>query len=96
MTGEPTPAGGYFFGGTVGIPRNGSFSAPKALDGTAGRSGFTGVSRWYAVPGAGRGSASPLLGQYDIARSAWAVIVREGLTPRLAEIAEPSTTEMPG
>ena len=37
-------------------------------------------------PSAGRGSASPLLGQKAIARSAWAVIVSDGFTPRLAEI----------
>ncbi len=46
--------------------------------------------RWYAEPRAGRGSASPLLGQNDIARSAWAVIVSDGFTPRFAEIAEPA------
>lgn len=33
-----------------------------------------------------------MLGQADIARSAWAVIVWDGLTPRLAEVAAPSTT----
>ena len=37
-----------------------------------------------------------MLGHSDIARSACAVIVSDGLTPRLAETAEPSTTEMPG
>jgi hypothetical protein len=37
-----------------------------------------------------------LFGQYAIARSAWAVIVREGFTPRFAEIADPSTTCSPG
>ena len=52
--------------------------------------------RWYADPSGGRGSASPLLGQNAIARSAWAVIVSDGFTPRLAEIAEPSTTCRPG
>ncbi|MFE9806757.1 YhgE/Pip domain-containing protein [Streptomyces sp. NPDC005548] len=36
---------GYFFGGMVGIPRNGNFRAPKASDGTAGQWGFTGVRR---------------------------------------------------
>ena len=45
-----------------------------------------------ARPGSGRGSASPLFGHSAIARSAWAVIVSDGLTPRFAEIAEPSTT----
>ncbi len=37
-----------------------------------------------------------MFGQYDIARSACAVIVSDGLTPRFAETAAPSTTEMPG
>ncbi len=37
-----------------------------------------------------------MLGHIDIARSACAVMVSEGLTPRLAEIAEPSTTLIPG
>ena len=32
-----------------------------------------------------------MLGQKDIARSACAVMVSEGFTPRLAETAEPST-----
>ena len=50
----------------------------------------------YAEPSAGRGSASPLLGHIAIARSACAVIVSDGFTPRFAETAEPSTTESPG
>src|SRR5699024_10056272 len=58
--------------------------------------GATGSTRRSAVPGAGRGSGSPSRGHSAIARSAWAVIVREGLTPRLAETAEPSTTCSPG
>jgi hypothetical protein len=36
------------------------------------------------------------LGQNDIARSACAVIVSDGFTPRLAEIAEPSAMCRPG
>ena len=44
---------------------------------------------------AGAGRRSPLFGQKAIARSACAVIVSDGLTPRLAEIAEPSTTCRP-
>ena len=47
-------------------------------------------------PSAGRGSASPLFGQNAIARSACAVIVSEGFTPRFAEIAEPSAMCSPG
>ncbi len=35
----------HFFGGTVGIPRNGSFSAPNASAGTAGDFGSTGWRR---------------------------------------------------
>ncbi len=35
----------YFFDGTVGIPRNGSRSAPKASAGTAGDLGSTGARR---------------------------------------------------
>mgnify|MGYP006146239803 CR=1 FL=1 len=34
--------------------------------------------------------------QKDIARSAWAVIVSDGFTPRFAEIAEPSAMCIPG
>ena len=74
----------------------GSRSAPGAASGTAGRRAATGAVGRYAVPSAGRASASPLLGQKAIARSAWAVIVSDGLTPRLAEIADPSTTCRPG
>ena len=40
--------------------------------------------------------ASLIHGHSDIARSACAVIVSDGFTPRLAETAAPSTTEMPG
>jgi hypothetical protein len=36
-----------------------------------------------------------LFGQNAIARSAWAAIVSEGLTPRLAEMVDPSTTWRP-
>ena len=46
--------------------------------------------------GRARVSASPLLGQSAIARSAWAVIVSDGLTPRLAVMADPSATCRPG
>ena len=59
-------------------------SAPGASAGTAGWAGGTGRDRRYGSPSGGRGSASPLLGQSDIARSAWAVMVSDGLTPRLA------------
>ena len=64
-----------------------------ALDGGDGR-----VTRGhrrstaYGSSWAGRGSASPRFGHNDMARSAWAVMVSDGLTPRLAETAEPSTT----
>ena len=47
-------------------------------------------------PGAGRGSGSPRLGHSDIARSASAVIVSDGFTPRFAGTVEPSTTWTPG
>lgn len=75
---------------------NGSRSAPNASFGTAGRIGSTASRRTYAAPCSGRGSRSPTFGQYDIARSACAVIVSDGFTPRFAETAAPSTTEMPG
>ena len=74
----------------------GSRSAAGASSGTTGALGETGLICWYAAPSCGRGSASPLLGQNYIARSAWAVIVSDGLTPRLAEIAEPSAMCRPG
>lgn len=44
----------------------------------------------------GRGSASPLFGQNNIARSASAVIISDGFTPRLAGITLPSVTCKPG
>ena len=77
-------------------PTMGSRSAAGAPSGTAGERGRDRVQPLVRRPSAGRGSASPLLGQNAIARSAWAVIVSDGLTPRLAEIAEPSTTCRPG
>ena len=74
----------------------GSRSAPEADSGTTGWAGATAATGRYVVPSAGRGSASPLLGQNAIARSAWAVIVSDGFTPRLAETAEPSAMWSPG
>ena len=74
------------------ISISGNRRAPGALGGTAGETGATAAIRSYAAPSGGRGSGSPLLGHNDIARSACAVIVSDGLTPRLAETAEPSTT----
>ena len=65
----------------------------RARPGRAGRPAPIG---WYVDPSAGRGSASPLFGQNAIARSACAVIVSDGFTPRLAEMAEPSATCRPG
>ena len=62
----------------------GSRSAPGAPSGTTGCFGATGWIRGYAAPAAGRASLSPLLGQNAIARSACAVIVSDGFTPRLA------------
>ena len=78
---------------------------PETLTGRyAGRELATGhpmdglleASGWYGAPRAGRASGSPLLGQYAIARSAWAVMVSDGLTPRFAVIALPSATCRPG
>ena len=54
------------------------------------------MRRAYGAPSAGRGSASPLLGQNDIARSACAVIVSDGLTPRFAETAARRRRAGPG
>ena len=45
---------------------------------------------------AAAGRRSPRTGQNDIARSACAVMVSDGLAPRLAETAAPSTTCRPG
>ena len=79
----------------VGTGSTGSRSAPNASAGTAGRAAAP-------APGVVRralGRTRVLLALVrpdDIARSAWAVIVSDGLTPRFAETAEPSTTEMPG
>src|SRR6266404_3848027 len=70
-------------------------SAPEADDGTTGDCGSTGSMPTYAEPSGGRASCPPLFGQNAIARSACAVIVSEGFTPRLAETAEPSTTCKP-
>ncbi|GHF67668.1 hypothetical protein GCM10018787_15080 [Streptomyces thermodiastaticus] len=44
-TEDALPRRHYFFGGTAGIPRNGSRSAPNASGGTTGLRGFTGVRR---------------------------------------------------
>lgn len=44
-TADALPPRPYFFGGTVGIPRNGSRSAPNASAGTTGLRGSTGVRR---------------------------------------------------
>src|SRR6188768_2330636 len=70
-------------------PTIGSRSAPGACSGTTGAAGRTGSIRRYGEPRAGRASGSPLLGHSAIARSAWAVIVSDGLTPRFAVTADP-------
>ena len=57
--------------------------------------GMAGTVMALTVQG-GLGSGSPLFGQYEKARSARAVIVRAGLAPGLAGMAEPSTTCSPG
>ena len=76
--------------------RSAAAGHPARPRGRRGSSARPARSRSYAVPSAGRGSASPLFGQNAIARSAWAVIVSDGLTPRLAEIVEPSAMCRPG
>src|SRR5205807_1138375 len=73
-----------------------SRSAAGAPRGTAGLVGAIGSMRRYSSPCSGRWSGSPLFGQSAKARSACAVMVSDGLTPRFAEIAEPSTTDSPG
>src|SRR5262245_56578713 len=75
---------------------DGSLSAAGADAGTTGWAGGTGSIRWYGDPSSGRLSASPLFGQKAIARSACAVIVSDGFTPRFAEIVEPSVMCRPG
>src|SRR5690606_35641522 len=82
--------------GTVSGPAAGTRSAAGACAGTAGRRGGTGATGRYGWPGAGRGSGSPRTGHIDMARSAWAVMVRAGLTPGLALTAAPSRTCRPG
>src|SRR5690606_16968622 len=67
-------------------------SAAGACAGATGFFGGMGSRRRYGSPWAGRRSCSPLLGHNDAARSAWAVMDSDGLTPRLAEIAAPSVT----
>ncbi len=93
----PSSPAAWWPAGAEPARRNGG-PAPQVnvIPGTAGSLAGTGVSRWYGAPSGGRGSASPLFGQNDIARSAWAVMVSDGLTPRLAETADPSTTCSPG
>src|SRR5205823_606393 len=71
-------------------------NAAGASAGTAGADGGTGAIRRYGAPGSGRGSGSPLFGHMAIARSACAVMVSAGFTPRLALTAAPSTTCSPG
>ena len=68
----------------------------RDMPGTAGCDAGTGATGWYGEPSGGRGSVSPRSGQNDIARSACAVMVSDGLAPRLAETAAPSTTCRPG
>src|SRR5450830_751020 len=67
-------------------------SAAGAPVGTAGLAGGTGSRRRYGADCAGRGSGSPRLGHSDTARSACAVMVNDGFTPRLAVTAAPSST----
>lgn len=66
---------------------------------TARRPGFT-VAR-FPLPASprrvdARSPQADLAGMRLMARSAMAVMVSEGLTPGLAETAEPSTTNRPG
>ena len=70
--------------------------AAGAWAGTTGFCGGTGANRRYGCPCSGRRSCSPLFGHSDAARSACAVIERDGLTPRFAEMAAPSCTESVG
>ena len=78
------------------MPTIGSRSAAGADSGTTARAGAVGCTAAYPEPSGGRTSASPLFGQNAIARSACAVIVSDGFTPRFAEIAEPSAMCRPG
>src|SRR5690606_40252361 len=78
-----------------GLTRSGR-SAAGACAGTSGRRGATGSSTAYGAPSGGRGSGSPTLGHSAHARSASAVIVSDGFTPRFALTADPSTTCRPG
>ena len=57
---------------------------------------FVGEVPEYAVVVPGTLPAKPLKNGQPGPATACAVIVRDGLTPRLAETAEPSTTEIPG
>src|SRR4051812_46463324 len=96
--GASAPRGGVFSPppgaapGSVGPRRGGAGAAA----GPTGGGGATGPNRRYGCPWAGRWSTSPLFGQSDAARSAWAVMLSEGLTPMFAEIAAPSTTDSVG
>src|ERR671911_1235193 len=74
---------------------NATRKAPGACAGTAGWRGAVTAIRWYGAPSGGRGSGSPLFGHSAIARSACAVIVSDGLAPRLADTAAPSATCSP-
>ena len=76
-------------GGSSMFYASGSLSAAGAEAGTTGLAGATGSIRWYAEPSSGRLSASPLFGQYAIARSACAPIGSK--TRRRLETALPSS-----
>ena len=80
--------------GTTGS--SGSRSAPGAASGTTGCSGATAAHALRTRrPAADAASTSPRFGHIDIARSACAVIVSDGLTPRFTDTVEPSTTCSP-
>ncbi len=64
--------------------------------GCAGRDGEGEADDERPLHSGGRTSGSPFLGQCASARSACAVIVSDGLTPRFALTAEPSTMCRPG
>ena len=80
-------------GGLRGCGKTSTTSADVRRSATAGRraprparpgsSARPARSAAYVAPSAGLASASPLLGQKAIARSAWAVIVSDGFTPEV-------------
>ena len=80
--------------GSSSDPLGGDRAESGRIDGRS--AGGRGSTTRYSFPSGGRRSGSSRFGHAAIARSAIAVIVNDGLTPRLAPMAAPSMTWRPG